>query len=156
MPLSITTQWLMYLLLQWPGISLPSGRPIKFLDLLSPLSCPHPSISDPSPYSHPVATVSTPSMARHLSPFREGPETFSTLYHHCLALIHNHSMAAVSAPSVARHLSPFRKAQKISRTFTTTVLPLSITTQWLLYLLLQWPASLSLQGRPSKFLNPLL
>ena len=161
----------MYLLFHWPGISLPSGRPRRFLDLLSPLSslpsgrprrfldllsplsCPHPSISDPSPYSHPVATVSTPSMARHLSPFREGPETFSTLYHHCLALIHNHSMAAVSAPSVARHLSPFRKAQKISRTFTTTVLPLSITTQWLMYLLLQWPGISLPSGRPIKFLD---
>ena len=105
----------LYLLLQWLGISLPSGRPRKFLDLLSPLSCPHPSISDPSPYSHPVA--------------------------------------AVSAPSVARHLSPFTKAQKISQPSTTTVLPLSITTQWLLYLFFHGQASLLLQDGSENFLT---
>ena len=106
----------LYLLLQWLGISLPSGRPRKFLDLLSPLSCPHPSISDPSLYSHPVA--------------------------------------AVSAPSVARHLSPFTKAQKISQPSTTTVLPLSITTQWLLSLL-PWPGISLTSGWLRKFLDSL-
>ena len=48
-------------------ISLLSGRLRKFLDSLPPVSCPHPSISDPSLYTHPMAAVHGPSRAIYLT-----------------------------------------------------------------------------------------